>query len=176
MLNKGELYIKDTCILIDLIELDLIDIFYNNLNLKIITTNFVISEITDSKQKVILERLISKDLVLVDCQGKFEDINSLYQLCAGLSFTDCSVIELAMRKAGYILSADGKLRKYAKENSIRVKGALWIIEEFLNNKILTKENAIGKLKEYLEINDRAPKKEIFALIMKLSKTMVSINS
>ena len=160
--------------MIDLIELDLMESFYK-LKLKIITTNQVVSEITDIKQSDILKELISAGVVQVDNNGKFENINNLYQACPGLSFTDCSVIELAVRKKGFILSSDGGLRKYAHLNSISVNGVLWIIEELVNKKILTLENALSKLALYLDINDRAPKKDIATLIKKLSKVPVTIN-
>lgn len=87
----------------------------------------------------------------------------------GLSIADSSVLELAIRKGAIIFSSDGSLRKISVNKNLTVRGVLWIIEELYKKDIINIHFTLKKLKMYLEINQRAPVKEIGNLIKHLSK-------
>ena len=173
---KEHIYIKDSCILFDLIDLDLVECFYN-LDIQVVTTRQVIAEITDLNQIKAINHLISKEAICIDDQGEYEMILSIFQANAGLSFADCSVIEVALRRGGIILTSDNNLRKKAIGKQVNVKGMLWIINELIQKDILPIGDAISKLALYPKINNRAPKKEIAILISKLTdEATVKVNS
>ncbi|MBX7140504.1 MAG: hypothetical protein K1X63_05420 [Chitinophagales bacterium] len=167
MSNKNEIVVQDACILIDLVDLDIIDDFHL-LGLVVFTSKAVIEEITDEEQYGRISICIEKGLLLIDTEGDDEVTLSMFDEITGLSLADCSVLEFAIRKQCAILSSDKRLRNECNKRSLEVRGILWIIEELYIRKIITHEFALERLKIYPEVNDRAPKGEIEKLISKLS--------
>jgi len=169
MLTETPIAIKDACIIIDLIELQLIEAFYK-LEMVVYTTEPVIAEITEEEQISMLSGYINSGALRIDSEGQFEDVGELTRQNPSLSFADGSVLEVALRRGCMVLSCDASLRRTASTNSLVVKGVLWIIEELCNEEILTIEAAVEKLELYLLVNKRAPKSEIQDLISRLKGT------
>jgi rRNA maturation endonuclease Nob1 len=166
VLDKREIIIKDACILFDLVDLNLLEDFFQ-LEVSAYTTPQVIGEITNETQWYEISKFINNAKLKIDTEGKYEVIAQIYDEHAGLSIADSSVLELAIRKNAIIYSSDGILRKISVKRAITVRGILWIIEELYKSGFLSKEIAIQKLKLYEKINQRAPIKEIKSLISKL---------
>lgn len=124
--DSNNILINDSCILFDLVDLNLLDDFFQ-LEFSYYTTSSVIEEVVDDSQMSLIKAYISKKKLIVDNQGLLESIESIYDLYPSLSFTDSSVLELTERKKGILLSSDKSLRKISKQNGINVKGLLWII-------------------------------------------------
>lgn len=57
-----------------------------------------------------------------------------------------------------ILTGDNVLRKTVKKHDIEVHGILWILDELIIQKIISKSTAYQKLVFLMEINQRLPKK------------------
>jgi len=165
--DERNIVVQDACILFDLVDLDLLEVFFQ-LDLTVLTTPQVIAEITDEDQLPIIEAHIQNGDLHVDKDGSYEDITELIDEFSGLSFADCSVLELAMRKNAVVLSSDGGLRKISKRKYCEVHGTLWIIQVLYDRGIIGKRAAIEKLKMYTSINLRAPKKIIEQMITALS--------
>ncbi len=168
MSDKKEIVIKDACILFDLVDLNLLEDFFQ-LEVSAFTTPQVIGEITDETQWEEVSKYINNGKLQIDADGEFEIIAALYDEHPGLSIPDSSVLELAIRKDAIIYSSDGGLRKISIKKNLPVRGILWIVEELNSREFLSKEVAIEKLNLYEKINQRAPVKEIQALINKLNK-------
>jgi hypothetical protein len=166
--DKKEIVIKDACILFDLVDLNLLEDFFQ-LAISAFTTPQVIGEITDETQWKELSKFINNGKLQIDTDGEFEIIASLFDEHPGLSIPDSSVLELAIRKDAIIYSSDGSLRKISVKKNLLVRGILWIVEELHSKEFLSKEIAIEKLKLYEKINQRAPVNEIKNLITKISK-------
>jgi len=165
--TNNEIVIKDSCILFDLIDVGLLQDFFK-LELLAYTTQQVLDEITEESQLTEIVFYINNGRLIIDSEGPYDSIAVIYDENPGLSFTDSSVIELASRKNGVILSADKSLRNEAVRRNFTVRGLLWIIEELHTKKIISFEKALESLRIYPEINKRAPKKEIDKLITKLN--------
>ena len=165
--QKTEIVIKDACILFDLIDLDILDHFYQ-LELIVFTSPQVIEEISNESQLKTINYYVENKKLLIDAFGNFEIIQELFNINPGLSFTDCSVLELAIRKRATILSSDKSLRNESQRRNIPVKGVLWILEELYLKGHLSKEQIINKITKYPEFNKRAPIKETAKLIERLS--------
>jgi len=161
--------INDASVLFDLLDLDLFNAYFH-LGHRLFVTPQIIGEIRDEMQKSIINQYTQENLISIDSFGTFETINQLFDKFSGLSFADCSILESAIRNHGVIISSDMALRKISQLQDIEVKGLIWIIEELVNFGIMSKEVAISKLEQYVEINIRAPKVEINILINKLSST------
>ncbi len=168
MSDRKEIVVKDSCILFDLIDLDIIDDFFK-LDIKAFTTPQVIAEITCKNQRSVVLNHISNKNLTVDSLGRFEFIIEIFNSNTSLSFTDSSVLELAIRKKATLLSSDKSLRKESSRCKINVRGVLWVFEELTKNNVVPISRAIEKLKIYPKINNRAPGKEISILIGKLEK-------
>lgn len=169
MLNEKNIVVKDACILFDLIDLELLDHFFK-MDFVVATTQAVIDEITNPHQSEIVTRHIELENISVDQFGNDVFIFSLLTEHKGLSLTDCSVIDLAHRMEGILLSSDKSVRKISKANSIDVRGIIWIIEQLVNSGIISANNGCDKLSKYIKINPRAPKKEILQMIEYLEHT------
>lgn len=165
-LCEQKIHIKDACILIDLIDLDLLTEFLQ-LDLIIFTTIQVIGEVTDESQKLKIIEFIDNGKLQIDMNGELQTISEIKEKYPGLSLADSSILELAIRKDAEILSSDGSLRKISMKENLTVRGFLWIIEELCNAGLINLENAIEKLENYKAINQRAPSKEIDDLKNKL---------
>lgn len=163
-----EVVIKDACILFDLIDLGLLDCFYQ-LRLTVITTPEVLAEVTDDNQSLQIQHHIDNGNLHIDTFGVWETILEIVENSPGLSLTDAAVLEAATRRDAAILSSDKSLRNESNRRGIPVKGLLWVLEELYRQGILTLNVAIEKLKAYPEVNKRAPKSEIERLIQKLSE-------
>lgn len=163
MSSSEKIIIKDSCILFDLIDLGLMAHFFS-LEIIVQTTPFVINEVKDSNQLAEINKYIDSGRLTIDSDGSLESIQDLFDQCIGLSYADCSVLELAIRKNGIVLSSDKTLRNESQRRKFTVRGALWIIAELHDQKKISSEEAITKLKSYDQINERAPKSEILNLI------------
>lgn len=167
MSTKPCVVIKDACILFDLIDLDLLETFYL-LDVTPVTTGFVVSEVLDETQAALLAEDIKAGKLTIYNDGDVAKIAALSVEHTGLSFADCSVLELSFRVPGLILSADKSLRNEAKRRGLVVKGLLWVINQLFENEILSKEVCLAKLEQYPLINPRTPKKDIQLLRDKIN--------
>lgn len=163
VISRKKILINDSCVLFDLVDLNLLEEFFH-LEYIFYTTLQVIREITDDIQMLKIEKHISNSTLKIDISGSLESIESLFDQYPSLSYTDCSVLELATRVKGILISSDKSLRNISKRNNLDVKGVLWVINELLVKSIISKGNAINRLKEYSQVNVRAPIKEIKKMI------------
>jgi predicted nucleic acid-binding protein len=165
--TSKEIVVQDACVIFDLIDLGLIHPFFE-LALTVITTKQVIKEVEDGEQLMIVSEFMTSGRLSIDDLGEVESINKILFDNSGLSFADSSVLEVAIRRNGVVLSSDLKLRNATVRNSLTVRGILWIIGELHLNGRLTTQEAIDKLRTYQDINDRAPRKEIKIMIERLT--------
>ena len=166
MSNQHNILVKDSCIIIDLIELDLIDLFLS-LGYQVYTTEAVVIEITDDNQRSKVENIVDSSGLLVDDNFDIDEINNIYNSNPSLSFTDATVIELSLRIGGILLTSDGAMRKYAESNQREVHGVLWVIELLCNVGLIDSNQAISKIETLMNINQRIPRLLCKELISKL---------
>ncbi len=167
MPKLSKIFIEDACILFDLLDLNLIDEFFL-LECEVFTTPQVLKEIVIESQLIEINKHIKKGNLKVDSLGTIESIQRLFIENDGLSFTDCSVLELATRRNGVLLTADKRLRNEAKRKSLEVRGMLWVIEWMYDCNIIDGKIALEKLKMYPGINKRLPLKEFNDLYSKFT--------
>jgi hypothetical protein len=165
---RKDIVIQDACILFDLIDLGLMTPFFN-LEITVMTTPQVIVEVVDDDQLNITQGYIDNGRLKVDGNGELTEIQRILNNNSGLSFADSSVLELAIRVNGAVLSSDLKLRNATVRSGLTVRGILWVVEELHTSKLLATAEALQKLSLYKKINDRAPRVEIRILIEKISK-------
>lgn len=158
-----KIVVSDTNIFIDLINVDLLDGFFN-LPWEIHTTDMVIDEIIRSEQHEAIEQFRQNGSLNI----KSFDGEELLQIVkmkterqtSNASIQDCSVWKLAKDLECALLTGDNKLRKVVQNDNIEVHGILYLFDKMLEHEIMDNETAIDKLKSLYSINSRLPKEEI----------------
>ncbi len=150
------LAITDANIFIDLFYLKITDFLFR-INCEVHTTHQVILELEEQHQE---ELKAMKDSGLLNIQTvEVEDINNSKDLHAakGLSMSDKSVLLLADKINGMVLSGDDLVRKTCKRIKIEVHGILWLIDQFVQNALITNADACAALKDLMDYNKRLPR-------------------
>ena len=157
--SSNRILINDSCVLFDLVDLNLLDEFFL-MEYSFYTTAHVIEEIKDDTQISSIEKYITNGVLNIDNLGSLESIEPIFDEYPSLSYTDSSVLELALRIDGILISSDKSLRNISKRNNIEVKGFLWIVFKLVEDEIITDHRALEVLDEYPKQNVRAPILEI----------------
>lgn len=156
-----KIVINDANILIDLVKLNLLNLF-SQLNFELYTTDFVYEELDENQRNPISDLYANGKLNIIETTEAidFQKISELLENSNGLSFEDCSVWYYSEKLCGTLLTGDGKLRKLVSKNGIEVRGMIYIFDELVKHDLLDFQQAIEKLEQLSQINDRLPKKEI----------------
>lgn len=156
-----KIVINDANILIDLVKLELLESF-SKLNFDLHTTDFVIEELNDEQKAPIIELNGLKKFSIIETISieDFQGINGILENSSGLSFEDCSVWYYSKKLSGVLLTGDGKLRKQASKDNLEIRGIIYLFDEFLNQNLISFEEAVEKIKQLRLLNNRLPKKEI----------------
>lgn len=153
--------ITDACFLIDLIDIDLFEEFLG-LGYQVHITSSVFSELEgDEYVKPVSKCIKQKKIFLYNLTAA--DQTALEKLMrkhsSKLSEPDCSCLYLAKEIKTTILTCEKLLTKVAIKLNLDVHGSLWILDQLLDNSIITKRIAYRKLKDLISINPRLPVKE-----------------
>lgn len=154
--------VKDANIIIDIIDLGLYQSIFK-LKFKFITSDIIVSEIKRNDQADIIKKMDKLEIVKFDEQDLIQIINYSNKT-KQLSFADCSVIYLSKKENAILLTGDKAVRNFAEGNGIKCHGILWLINQMVENDVITKEQAIQNLNELKYRNNRLPKLEIDNLI------------
>jgi predicted nucleic acid-binding protein len=88
------------------------------------------------------------------------NVGRLRQIYKGLSVTDLSCLILAKSQNGTLIAGDQALRRAAEKEGLRVRGTLWILDEMVNYKIFTGEQAAEVLQRMIRNRGRFPPEEV----------------
>jgi len=161
-----KIIISDTNIFIDLLNIELLDIFLK-LEYEIHTTDFVIAELNDNQVKI-LGKSINENKILLDKANEDDlvEIIKLQHKKRTLSITDMSVYYFAKEQNAIILTGDKQFRNYAKDNKRDVRGILWVLDEILKQELLKEGILIEKLTKLIASNKRLPADDCKKRLMK----------
>ena len=168
MANVKNILVKDACIIIDLMELDLLDVFLS-LDYIVITSQSVVKEITDETQAELLANQIRANNMQKENDGELSDILNLMGKYTGISYADATVLELSLRINATLLSADKLLRKAGENEGATICGTLWVIRELYMSEMISSAIAITKINELIKINTRIPINLCKKLIKEIEK-------
>jgi predicted nucleic acid-binding protein len=148
--------ITDANIFIDLIHVGLIDELFG-IEVDIHTTTNVVDELNTKQQQALL-KFNKKALLTIHTQEVF-NIPEEIKKNKKLSDSDKSVFSLALQLDAFILTGDGVIRQISGFQKIEVHGILWLFEQFVDKKLVSKKNAVQQLKSLLVYNTRLPTTE-----------------
>jgi len=146
-----KIVVTDACIFIDLIELRLLTQFFG-LNLEVHTTLDVYHELFSNQQEFLDAYKSVKKLTLHNLQPKEWETILNDSFPKSLSDIDKTVIYLAQKISGTILSSDKAIRNYSKQNSIPYHGMLWIFDQLINFELISKQTAVEKINQLVAQN------------------------
>lgn len=156
-----KIVINDANILIDLVKLDLLNIF-SKLPFDLHTTDFVYEELNENQKSPISILSENGFLKIIETEEiiDFQSISELLESSSGLSFEDCSVWYYSKKLSGTLLTGDAKLRKQVSKQGIEVRGIIYVFDELVKYKLLDYSIAVEKIEQLYQLNSRLPKKEI----------------
>ncbi|WP_460119626.1 PIN domain-containing protein [Pseudomonas sp. S2_C03] len=149
------IYISDTNIWIDFRNAGLLDQMFS-LPFTLCCTDFVLHELED----FCVDELVSHGLLVesFDESGvtrlfglKMEHNNS--------SLADVSCYLLAKQTGRPLLTGDGKLRRQAQRDGLKVHGALWLLDLMIEHQAISPTEAADALIDMLERGARLPSGE-----------------
>jgi len=143
--------ITDTCIFIDLHELNLTNTFFS-LNIEVHTTLDVLKELYSEQRELLSVKESSGKLTIHSISDEERGIIQTLGLSRGLSETDKTVLFLAEKVDAIILSSDNLIRKIAKQRGIQRHGLIWIFDQLVEQCYLTFSEAHQKLTELKSMN------------------------
>lgn len=156
--------VSDTNIFIDLVEIGLLDAFFA-LPWNIHTSDMIIHELKVAEQKARV--LAFRDKGQLHVKGyameempKLLKFHSSQRELVRVSIQDCSVWLFAMDNGYILLTGDAKLRSAAAKMDVEVHGIFYVFDNIVEQKLLSKQNAVDKLKELALLNPRLPMSEI----------------
>ena len=148
--------ITDANIFIDLIYVELIDVLFG-IEVEIHTTVNVVDEL-NTKQQHLLQKFTKKAVLTIHSQEGF-NVPEGIKSNRSLSDSDKSVFGLAIQLDAFILTGDRVIRQVSGFQKIEVHGILWLFDQFLEKKLISKKNAVQHLKALMAYNTRLPTTE-----------------
>ncbi|QGW28307.1 hypothetical protein [Phnomibacter ginsenosidimutans] len=144
--------LTDACIFIDLHDLSLTHQLFQ-LPIDIHTSDAVFAELY-AEQQEILRTFVSSQRLFIHALT-VEDMSSIQALPLpdGLTFNDKTVLYLASKTGGMVLTSDAKVRYHAGRQAIEYHGMLWLFDQMLLHQLITKKAAIAALQRLCCINN-----------------------
>lgn len=158
---EESIVVSDSNIFFDLISVDLLESFFL-LPCRITTTDFVINEIKTQRELNAVQSFIASGQLHVKSFefSELANINELYlNNGTNASITDCSVWYYAKKTEGRLLTGDAKLRRAAINDSVKVSGLIYVLDNLIEYEIVDDALCAEKLKSLMAINHRLPEDE-----------------
>jgi predicted nucleic acid-binding protein len=147
--------ITDANVFIDLFEIRWLEHLFH-LPLEIVTTLEVFNELNTNQQQSLSQWQMSGQLRIVEIllseHPKVLEIGDSRRL----SFTDRTVLYIALRDKLMVLTGDNIIRKNAEKLGLEVHGLLWIFDSLVENQAVPPIEAARALQALLRINDWLP--------------------
>jgi len=163
-----KLIITDANIFFDIICIGALPEFFA-LDYEISTTNFVVKEILESNQKEQIESFIRAKKLHV-FKLTIDEIEAIMTFPTKRTFkgiTDKTVLWKSHQLKCPLLTGDKKLKNEAEDLQIEVHGSIWVINELIEQKIITNTKGVELLEALKFINASLPHNEIDKIIKRL---------
>lgn len=156
--------VKDTSILIDLAEGDLLGPWFA-LRIETHATDLVLAELRCESQWRHVSGFVEAGLIRRHATPPEEVVGLVaYAQAHGLSLADGSGILLARRLKADLLTGDRHMRGVAGADGVEVRGLLWILDQLVERGVLAKREASDRLEKILAAGSRLPREECAARI------------
>ena len=149
--------VKDANILIDLIESDLLGLWFK-LEIETYVSDLVQLEIVEPEQKKVFDSFVDAGLITIESltAGELKSASDKRD-AHNISIEDASALIIALKKEAVLLSGDARLRRTAEEEGVDVYGIIWIFDRLIAEALLHPKDAASKLKSLLDDGSFLPK-------------------
>lgn len=156
--------VKDTSILIDLAEGDLLGRWFE-LRIETHTTDFVLAELRREEQWRRVSGFVDEGLIRRHVTPP-DDIAGLvdFSRSHGVSLADASGVLLAHRLKADLLTGDRRMRSVAGDFEVKVRGLLWVIDQLVEREFLSGNEAADRLERIRAAGSHLPHEECAARI------------
>jgi hypothetical protein len=143
--------VTDACIFIDILDLKIASLFFG-LDLDIHTSFDVFNELYDEQKELLKAYELGGKLKIhnITSEERLEIMASNFP--KSLSDNDKTVIFLAKKINGMVLSSDKAVRNHAKDQAIEYHGMLWVFDKLMELELLKPADAIDKIKLLVSMN------------------------
>lgn len=165
------IFVCDANILIDLLQIDLLNAFLK-LKWAIYVPPDIVDEIQEDNSDQLIQAIHSRKIILpVFTPEDLFKIQKFKTRYSTLSIADCSCLFLSEKLPATLLTGERRLRSIAtKSHRVVVHGILWVFEQLIKEKIITRRMAHNKLTRLMEVNKRLPKTECERLLKQCGKS------
>jgi hypothetical protein len=153
----------DANILLDFIAGDIVDTLFL-LPFDFLTSDIVVVEISRSYSDIQLKQM-GLNILELD-EATVLEMFSFKQQHIDLSIEDISIYFLSLKYKAIIISGDGPLRTLADTSLVEYHGTLWLLEELVQQGILSPRDAAEALRTMLSNKRWLPRAESEKLIKK----------
>ncbi|MBE0597454.1 MAG: hypothetical protein IH614_09310 [Desulfuromonadales bacterium] len=147
-----KIVIQDASVLIDLMEADLLDAWFD-LGFDLRTTSLVWREVNRKNQRLQLKRHVDAGRFSIESIGA-ETLTEIVQLQINLSsrisLEDASALFIAGKLESILLTGDKRLRQSAEDRGIETHGLLWVFDTLVARGALLPEVAAERLQRLIE--------------------------
>ena len=147
--------ITDANVFIDLFEINWLPHLFS-LRLEIVTTIEVFNELSPLQQQSFSQWQRTGQLRLVEVLLSEHPYVQQISDSRRLSFSDRTVLYIAIRDKLMILTGDNMIRKNAQKLGLEVHGMLWIFDKLIEYQTVKPFEAIDALQALLRVNDWLP--------------------
>lgn len=165
-----DIVVYDANILIDIYDMGILE-KCAELGIRIRTTSLVHNEITDTRQRTMIDKYLKMEILRYDSIEQYVDLQtfiSQFQNKSNLSMPDFSVLKLAKELSVPLYTSDRRLRNIAFQFGVETYGSLHIVVLLNREHILAKQEAISALEILKRTNKRISNSLIDNVIAQLS--------
>jgi predicted nucleic acid-binding protein len=156
--------VNDTNVFIDLLNVGLLDYIFQ-ISWRVHTTDLVMFELSREGQRGVVGVYLNNGQLHVasfemDELCEIRGLQNMIENRTAVSLTDCSSWYYARREGYILLTGDEKLRTLSMNDGVEVCGILGVLDKLVDEAVLTRADAVDKLKRLRLIKSRFPKDEI----------------
>lgn len=147
--------VVDANVLIDLRSGGIVTEFFR-LPLRASVPDVILAEMLDGRQVDFLEQ----GLIEHEFSGKqVKEVHQLRSVQRNISVNDMFAFVLARDTRATLLTGDGNLRRFARQQMVNVHGMLWVLDELVRLNVIIKPAAAIALEKMLRDGARLPREE-----------------
>jgi hypothetical protein len=151
--------VKDSSILIDLAEADMLGLWFQ-LKIETHATDFVLHEVSRGLQWGRISPFVDAGLIQRHATASAEmSAVVAFSQENGISISDASGVLLARRLQAILLTGDRRMRRTAESSRIEARGMLWIFDLLVERAALSKDAAAERLARLCSGGSRLPSAE-----------------
>lgn len=138
--------INDTNIWIDLKHVNLVEEVFK-LPFEIGATDILFNEeLMDRDGELLLKNNIK---IIEMTTEELLETGELLNSTTGVGFNDLTTLVVSDKRDYTLVTGDGNLRKIAQRKNVRLKGSIWILDQLVENNIISKPRGVKACEDFL---------------------------